>query len=127
MEMPEVAERRAPQQGGRVPILRGETMSLSERNFMAQVIDLAHYCGWRVAHFRPARMAHGWRTPVGADGAGFPDLLMVREGVQIVAELKTEDGRLSEEQGRWLDTFETVCRCYSWRPSQWQEIEEALR
>jgi hypothetical protein len=28
------------------------------------VIELAKLRGWRTAHFRPARTAHGWRTAV---------------------------------------------------------------
>lgn len=43
-----------------------------ERQWQAQVIELARILGWRVAHFRPALTKHGWRTPVQADGAGFP-------------------------------------------------------
>ncbi len=48
-----------------------------EADFQAQVIDLLHLHGWVVAHFRPARTAKGWITPVAADGAGFLDLLAV--------------------------------------------------
>jgi hypothetical protein len=50
----------------------------TEREFQRQVIDLARLLGWRCAHFRPGRTARGWRTPVQADGAGFPDLQPVR-------------------------------------------------
>jgi hypothetical protein len=46
---------------------------LSEAAFTDAVIELARLGGWRVAHFRPARTASGWRTPVQGDGAGFPD------------------------------------------------------
>jgi hypothetical protein len=45
--------------------------------------------GWRAAHFRPARTAKGWRTPVAADGAGFPDLVLVRRTRIVAAELKS--------------------------------------
>lgn len=44
----------------------------TEIQWQAQVIELAHILGWTVAHFRPALTKHGWRTPVQADGAGFP-------------------------------------------------------
>src|SRR5262245_27573014 len=60
----------------------------SEAGFMRTVIQLAQVCGWRVAHFRPARTAHGWRTAVRGEGKGFPDLLLVRGEELLVAELK---------------------------------------
>ena len=47
---------------------------MSERELQDAVIQLARLLGWRVAHFRPAMTTRGWRTPVSADGAGFPDL-----------------------------------------------------
>jgi hypothetical protein len=46
-----------------------------EQSFQSVVIEVARLTGWRVAHFRAARTAHGWRTPVTADGAGWPDLV----------------------------------------------------
>jgi hypothetical protein len=54
------------------------------------VIEAAHVYGWRCAHFRPARTRHGWRTAVAADGAGFPDLVLIHPGRReiIARELK---------------------------------------
>lgn len=49
--------------------------SISEAELQSAVIELARTLGYRVAHFRAARTAQGWRTPVEADGAGFPDLV----------------------------------------------------
>ena len=54
-------------------------MSMSEAVLQDAVIELANLKGWTVAHFRPAQNARGdWRTPVAAQGKGFPDLVMVR-------------------------------------------------
>lgn len=36
--------------------------------------------GYRVAHFRPEKTAHDWRTAVAADGKGYPDLAMAKPG-----------------------------------------------
>ena len=71
------------------------TIRQSETAFQQQVIDLAHYTGWVVAHFRAARTEKGWRTPVAADGAGFPDLVLVNRSQKRVlyVELKSEDGK----------------------------------
>jgi hypothetical protein len=69
------------------------------------VIAAAQRLSYLVAHFRPGQTARGWRTPVSADGAGFPDLVMIRGSRLIVAECKSPRGRLSPEQDRWLAAF----------------------
>jgi len=100
---------------------------MSEREFMDQVIDLAHVYGWIVAHFRVARTKDGWVTPVSADGAGFPDLIILREGRMIVAELKREDGNLTPEQYFWLLEFMKVTDdVYLWKESDWEEAKIVL-
>src|SRR4051794_27414866 len=58
-----------------------------EAVFQDQVIEIAHIYRWRVAHFRPAQTSRGWRTPVAADGMGFPDLVLIRQPEMIIAEL----------------------------------------
>lgn len=99
-----------------------------ERDFQKAVVELAQLAGWRVAHFRPAKTSKGWRTPVAADGAGFPDLILVREGRLVVAELKSGTGRVSEEQQGWLDAFETVpsTEVFVWRPDDWDQVVRVL-
>lgn len=105
----------------------------TERAWTAQVIQVAHLHGWLVAHFRPARRADGsWMTPLQADGAGFPDLVLTRSRGEQVArllfvELKTERGRLAPLQRRWLEALEaTSAECYVWRPHDWAEVVEVL-
>lgn len=78
---------------------------MTERELQSACVDLARLFGWRVAHFRPALTKRGWRTPVEADGKGFPDLLLVR-GQQIkVRELKVGRSKPTEEQKDWLAAF----------------------
>jgi hypothetical protein len=93
---------------------------ISETSFQSTVIDLAHTLGWYVAHFRVAQTKHGWRTPVAADGEGWPDLVLVHEDKRrtIYAELKSEVGQPSPEQYFWLLRL-TRCQreVYLWRPS----------
>lgn len=103
---------------------------ISERDFQSQVIDLAHLYRWRVAHFRPAQTRSGrWVTPVQADGAGFPDLVMVRGHRMVAAELKSDKGRTSESQLDWLAAFGHVpgIEACVWRPGDWDRIVEWLR
>lgn len=100
---------------------------MTEAAFQKQVIALAKLHGWRVAHFRPSLNRRGkWQTAVQADGSGFPDLVLVRERV-IWAELKTEDGKLSNDQIDWqTDLLDANQEVYVWRPCNWEEIVEAL-
>jgi hypothetical protein len=98
----------------------------TEADFQAAVIDLARTLGWRVAHFRPARTEQGWRTPVAADGKGFPDLVLCRDRV-IYAELKPARGRVSDEQLLWLDALAGAgAEAHLWRPDDWPAIQTAL-
>ncbi len=102
---------------------------MSEHQLMGVVIELANVLGWLVSHFRPARTDQGWRTPVSADGKGFPDLVIVRDRV-IFAELKSKTGRLTYEQGLWREMLEYAgVEYHLWRPDHWLngEIEDVLR
>jgi VRR-NUC domain len=101
--------------------------AVTEAEFQRAVIEAAHVLGWRVAHFRPARTAHGWRTPVEADGAGFPDVVLVRERVLFV-ELKSATTRVTPEQRQWLDALDAAgAEAYLWRPDHWDDIQSVLR
>lgn len=102
---------------------------MTEREFQKTVIDLAHIYGWLVAHFRTALSQKGhWMTPVQADGAGFPDLCMVKGERMIFAELKADKGKLSEKQERWMHALRFVpqVEVYVWRPTDFTYIEEIL-
>jgi hypothetical protein len=77
------------------------SIPMSEEEFTAWTIDLFRSQGWLVHHDRPARTSQGWRTAIQGD-AGFPDIVAVRRGSILFAELKTENGRVSAEQQRWL-------------------------
>jgi hypothetical protein len=98
---------------------------VSERDFQTAVVDLARLKGWRVAHFRPAQTSKGWRTPVEADGKGFPDLVLARAGRVILLELKSARGRVSPEQGEWLKALGGSA--YVIRPADWNELQVILR
>ena len=59
----------------------------------------------KVAHFPAIQDVRGtWRTPVAADGKGFPDLLLVRDRV-IAVECKGEKEPVRREQEAWLTAF----------------------
>lgn len=73
------------------------------KEFQRNVVDLGHVAGWTIAQFRPLLTKHGWRTPVSADGAGFPDLVLVGRDQVLFRELKSGRGRLTVDQEAWLE------------------------
>jgi hypothetical protein len=108
----------------------------TEAELMVLVTELATIYGWRWAHFRVARTKHGWATPAaGPLGKGWPDLVLTRErdGRMMFVELKSEVGRLAEDQAAVLDYLRGVARRHGWlevhvwRPGMFDEIQAALR
>lgn len=98
----------------------------TEAQFQAAVIRLAHLRGWHVAHFCPAMNTRGrWMTPVHADGAGFPDLVIAKAGhAPIFAELKSARGRLTPAQVEWRDALGPHHQL--WRPTDWDTAAHLL-
>lgn len=102
---------------------------LSEADFQQRVIDLARGLGWAVGHLRRVRVQRAdgstyFETPVAADGAGLPDLLLVRDRL-VWAELKSDDPRrqLDPPQEAWRDRFRRAgVEWHLWRPAMWVEI-----
>ena len=92
---------------------------MSEKAFMGNIIALAELTGWLVFHDYDSRL----------NNPGFPDLVLVRGGRIIIAECKTQKGRLRPMQVIWL---EALRRCPSvetflWRPSDWPQIVNHLK
>lgn len=100
---------------------------ITENEWQKNVIDLAHLFGWQVAHFRPAQTTKGWRTPVAADGAGWPDLVLVRDRI-LAVELKREKGKVAAAQQEWLDALQAAgAEVHVWKPSDLEQVAETLR
>jgi len=91
--------------------------ALSEREFQAEVMDIANKLGWRFYHTHDS---------IGSQ-AGFPDLVMVRGKRLIFAELKTEKGKLSKQQVGWITDLGLCVPVYLWRPSMMQEVIDCLK
>jgi len=97
-----------------------------ERDWQKMVIDYAHLMGWHVAHFRTAQQGKRWVTPVGADGAGFPDLCLVRERI-LFAELKGPRGVLRPDQVVWLEKIRAAgVEAHVWKPKDWETVVKVL-
>jgi hypothetical protein len=109
------------------------TLPETEAGFQSAVIDAATTFGWLVHHQRPGRNSDGsWRSQIQGD-AGFPDLVLTRDGIVIFAELKSEKGRVSGDQQAWIHALGLVSvrapevSVHVWRPDQWHTIERTLR
>jgi hypothetical protein len=90
---------------------------LLEKDWQAQVVDLARRLGWRrIYHTHDSRRsAHG-----------FPDLVLCRDRV-VFLELKCETGKLTEEQRGWLDALRGAgVEAYVARPRNLQALAEIL-
>lgn len=90
---------------------------ISEREFQAQVIQLARLLGWWAYHTHDSRRSN----------AGFPDLVLVRNRV-IYAELKTDRGAVRREQAEVMAALRKAgAEVYLWRPAMWDEIVATLK
>jgi len=101
---------------------------IMEVEFQGQIVDVAHLFGFTVASFRAARTKHGWRTPVGADAEGYPDLTMYKGNRKVAIEVKSEKGKTTQRQEFWLSILrEAGFETYVLRPNQFDEMAEILR
>ena len=90
----------------------------TEKEFQTVVVQYARLLGYRVYHTHDSRRSE----------PGFPDLVLVREGRLLVAELKRQTGRTSPAQQEWLELLRSAgVDAYIWRPSDWDEITEVLK
>ena len=107
----------------------------SEKQFQSAVLQLAKLRGWLCYHPYDSRRS----TP------GFPDLVLVRDGEVVFAELKTDKGKLTKAQEQWLEQLcrvseraesaltdagqcgPSIVSAVVWRPTDWPVIEVTLK
>ena len=84
-----------------------------EHELKSKVRGLALQLQWRYYHTNDSRRSE----------AGFPDLVLVRDGRLIFAELKRQKGVLSDDQIDWLNDLADCkgAECYVLRPSHWND------
>jgi VRR-NUC domain len=89
---------------------------MKEREFMASVVELARYSGYGCVY-------HTHRSE--KSSPGFPDLVLARTDPPdfLMAELKSDFGRLSPDQSLWLTTLRRAgVDVYLWAPKDMDEI-----
>jgi hypothetical protein len=93
------------------------TLKITEKDWQGTVNDYGASTGWLGYHTFDSRHSV----------EGFPDWVGLRDERMVVAELKTETGRVSAAQTRWLEAFAAVgAEVYIWRPSDWPEVQNVL-
>ena len=104
-------------------------LEMTEEQFLLRVTSQAEDLGWKWIHQRPARLANGgWVTPVQGNGAkGWLDVTLWRGRRLIIAELKTDRGRVSADQELRLEELrQTPAEVYLWRPRDQDQIDMIL-
>lgn len=91
----------------------------TEKQLQRAVMDVARITAWMAYHTQDSRRSE----------PGFPDCIFVRGGRMVIAELKTETGKVTKAQTAWLDAMRQVpgVEVYIWRPSDWDTIMRVLR
>lgn len=90
---------------------------MSEDDFQRRILDYCQLRGLLVFHDNDSRR----------NVAGFPDLVIAGSRGVIYAELKTQTGRVSSDQEKWLLKLRESGQIAAvWRPSQWPLIVERL-
>lgn len=99
-------------------------LKVNEAQFTTTVVDIAKTYGWHVTHFRPAKTERGWRTPLEGH-SGFPDLVLARGGIVLLAELKIGRARPRPDQTAWAEAIGPSYRL--WYPKDLPAIIGELR
>jgi hypothetical protein len=107
--------------GGRPPSVPGQVaLAVSEKEWQAQIIELAELYGWFVYHTYDSRRS----------AAGWPDLVLARPttGELIYVELKTDKGRVTKAQQTWLRILQDCNQeTHVWRPRDFDAIHDRLK
>ncbi len=91
---------------------------INEKAFQAQVVELAAMYGWLCYHTYDSRRC----------APGYPDLALAHpSGQYLLAELKSQHGRLRPAQRVWIDALcKAGVEVHIWRPRDWDSIVERL-
>lgn len=91
---------------------------MTEKTWQDQVVELATLYRWVHFHVYDSRRSD----------PGWPDLVLARPPELLVAELKTDKGRLTTAQTDWLSRL-AACgiETHVWRPRDFERVHARLR
>lgn len=90
---------------------------MTEREWQRQVLDLAAWHRWALTYHAPDNRPDA-RGRVQSVTRGFPDLILLKGRRLLAVELKTETGRVTPEQRKWLTGLAAAgVEVDVWRPS----------
>lgn len=100
------------------------TTNVTEKDFQDLLLAVARRAGWTSYHTHDSRRSQ----------PGFPDLVLVRppkradqKGELLFIELKTDTGRLTHDQQRWLSLLELAgAEVHLWRPADTEQCVDRL-
>lgn len=96
---------------------RSKVEPLTEKQWERQVVELAEFCGWE--HY------HAWLSI--HSPTGWPDEALLKPPDLIFAELKSEKGKLTAAQEKYIGLLRACgMRVYVWRPSDIDEVISVL-
>jgi VRR-NUC domain len=108
---PEDARRLVAEQARREAEGVGRRPPGPEERLLREVLKIVRELGGLAYHPRAARTEDGWVVPVQGDGKGWPDVVILLGPSMFALELKSDTGRLTPEQRRWLAAFERIPGC----------------
>lgn len=97
----------------------------NETAWMKVVTTAAAQAGWQWLHIGRVGK-HRANGAKGTLGKGWPDLVLVKGGRIIFAELKITGNVLSDEQRNVRTVLHQVGEYYVWRPSDFGEVLDTL-
>lgn len=104
-------------------VVLGPGRKITETQFTQLVLDAAAWTHWLGYHTHDSRRSE----------PGFPDVVLIRRGTILFAELKAEGKYLRPEQKIWRAVLEEAAAIndaveyHLWRPSDWPAIRERLQ
>jgi hypothetical protein len=111
---------------------------VKENELLRLVLSEFRLQGWTCAHFgnsvKYVRKGDSYMTIPDKNATGFPDIVATRLGQLLFIELKSEKGRIRDEQALWLADLRLVeqqmqeanrvpdiVQVYVWRPVDWED------
>lgn len=92
--------------------------AITEKAWQAQVVALCRTLGYRVQHHRISMLS----------ASGWPDLQLWKPGRFLMAELKTDKGKVSAAQQDVIDSLKAAgIAVFVWRPADFDYMVDILQ